>query len=72
MRWTWIDRFTAFACHYTFNKFVLNAFLQGKRRAASTFVGLNYYGRVRFHHFNAMIPASGAPLMPCAPKPVVT
>jgi beta-glucosidase/6-phospho-beta-glucosidase/beta-galactosidase len=23
---------------------------------------LNYYGRVRFHHFNAMIPASGAPV----------
>jgi beta-glucosidase len=56
------DRMTAFACHYTFNKFVLNEFLGGGRRSASTFVGLNYYGRVRFHHFNAMIPASGAPL----------
>ena len=54
------DRLTAFACHYTFNKFVLNAFLGGSRRDASTFIGLNYYGRVRFHHFRAMIPASGA------------
>jgi beta-glucosidase len=56
------DRATAFACHYTFNKFVLDAFLGGGRRRASTFIGLNYYGRVRFHHFRAMIPASGAPV----------
>lgn len=56
------DRTTAFACHYTFNKFVLDAFLGGRRREASTFIGLNYYGRVRFHHFRAMIPASGAPV----------
>ena len=56
------DRTTAFACHYTFNKFVLDAFLGSGRRRASTFIGLNYYGRVRFHHFRAMIPASGAPV----------
>jgi beta-glucosidase len=56
------DRATALACHYTFNKFVLDAFLGGWRRRASTFIGLNYYGRVRFHHFRAMIPASGTPI----------
>jgi len=56
------DRLSAFACHYTFNKFVLDAFLGGARSRASTFIGLNYYGRVRFHHFNPMIPASGAPV----------
>ncbi len=56
------DRATAFASHYTFNKFVLDAFLGGWRRRASTFIGLNYYGRVRFHHFRAMIPASGTPV----------
>ncbi len=56
------DRATALVCHYTFNKFVLDAFLGGWRRRASTFIGLNYYGRVRFHHFRAMIPASGTPL----------
>jgi beta-glucosidase len=56
------DRATAFACHYTFNKFVLDAFLGAGRRDASTFIGLNYYGRVRFHHFRAMIPASGTPV----------
>ena len=56
------DRATAFGCHYTFNKFVLDAFLGGGRRRASTYIGLNYYGRGRFHHCRAMIPASGAPL----------
>jgi beta-glucosidase len=56
------DRATAFACHYTFNKYVLDAFLGGGRRGDSTFIGLNYYGRVRFHHLRAMIPASGAPV----------
>jgi beta-glucosidase len=56
------DRLTAWVCHYTFNKFVLDAFLGGWRRRASTFIGLNYYGRVRFHHFRAMIPASGTPI----------
>jgi len=56
------DRLTAFGCHYTFNKFVLDAFLGGGRRKASTFIGLNYYGRVRFRHFRALIPASGAPV----------
>ena len=56
------DRATAFGCHYTFNKGVLDAVLGGWRRRASTFIGLNYYGRVRFHHFRAMIPASGTPV----------
>jgi beta-glucosidase len=56
------DRLLAFGCHYIFNKFVLNAFLGGKRRAASTFIGLNYYGRVRFHHGRGLVPASGAKL----------
>ena len=56
------DRVTALVCHYTFNKFVLDAFLGGWRRRASTFIGLNYYGRVRFRHFRAMIPASGTPV----------
>jgi beta-glucosidase len=56
------DRATASGCHYIFNKFVLDAFLGGGRSGDSTFVGLNYYGRVRFHHFRAMIPASGRPV----------
>jgi len=39
---------TAFGCHYTFNKFVLDAFLGGWRRRASTFIGLNYYDACGF------------------------
>ena len=61
-RYSLWDRATALGCHYTFNKFVLDAFLGSWRRRASTFIGLNYYGRVRFHHFRAMIPASGTPV----------
>lgn len=57
--WDWV---TARGSHYAFNQFVLEAFLGGRRREASTFLGLNYYGRVRFHHFQAMIPASGSPV----------
>jgi beta-glucosidase len=56
------DHATASTCHYIFNQFVLDAFLGTTRRHASTFIGLNYYGRVRFHHFAPMIPASGAPV----------
>jgi beta-glucosidase len=55
------DRLTAYVCHHTFNKFVLRQFLGGGRRRASTFLGLNYYGRVRFHHVTAMVPAGGVP-----------
>jgi len=61
-KWLPWDQAMAYACHYTFNKFVLDAFLGGGRRRASTFIGLNYYGRVRFHHFRPMIPASGMSL----------
>ncbi len=55
------DRLMAFLCHYTFNKFVLDAFLGSGRHRASTYIGLNYYGRIRFHHCRAMTPAGGAP-----------
>ncbi len=58
-KWLPWDQAMAYACHYTFNKFVLDAFMGVGRRRASTFIGLNYYGRVRFHHFRPMIPASG-------------
>ena len=55
------DRAAAFIAHQGFNKFVLNAFLGGTRRRVATFLGLNYYGRIRFHHFQAMVPAGGTP-----------
>jgi beta-glucosidase len=66
--WTFFEPFTRYAlwdrllaamCHYSFNRYVLDAFLGGRRRDDSTFLGLNYYGRVRFHHFRPLAPLSG-------------
>jgi beta-glucosidase len=68
--WTFFGAFQAFALwdhflaglsHHAFNRFVLNEFLGGKRREASTFLGVNYYGRVRLNHFEALVPTSGVP-----------
>jgi beta-glucosidase len=56
----WWDRLLAGISHRTFNHFVLDAFLGGQRRAASTFLGVNYYGLVRFRNFAPMVPAGGA------------
>jgi beta-glucosidase len=53
------DHALAAACHHAFNRFVLNAFLGGRRRAASTYLGVNYYGRARLNHFQALVPTNG-------------
>jgi beta-glucosidase len=66
--WTWFqayqgifpwDQCLAALSHLVFNSFVLRAFLGNGRERASTFLGLNYYGRVRFHHGRAMVPING-------------
>ena len=54
------DHVMAAFCDYTFNEFVVNAFMGGSRREDSTYLGLNYYGRARFHNFQPLIPAGGA------------
>ncbi|MGA2685375.1 MAG: family 1 glycosylhydrolase [Verrucomicrobiota bacterium] len=54
------DHLLAGISHHTFNRFVLNEFLGGPRRAASTFLGVNYYGLTRFNNFEPMVPAGGA------------
>lgn len=54
--WSPWDRLIAFASHELFNWYVLRSFLNDGRRNASTFLGLNYYGRVRFRHTRPMIP----------------
>jgi beta-glucosidase len=56
----WWDRLLAAISHRTFNHFVLDAFLGGQRRMASTFLGVNYYGLTRFKNFEPMVPAGGA------------
>jgi beta-glucosidase len=53
------DHALAAACHHTFNRFVLDAFLGGRRREASTYLGVNYYGRARLNHFQALVPTNG-------------
>lgn len=68
--WTFFGAFQPFAlwdhllaetAHHAFNRFVLNAFLGGTRRAASTYLGLNYYGRARLNQFRALVPTNGVP-----------
>ena len=68
--WTFFGAFQAFALwdhllaeisHHAFNRFVLDRFLGGPRRAASTFLGVNYYGRARLNHFQALVPTNGVP-----------
>jgi beta-glucosidase len=66
--WTFFGAFQAFALwdhllaeisHHAFNRFVLDEFLGGRRREASTFLGVNYYGRARINHFQALVPTNG-------------
>jgi beta-glucosidase len=66
--WTFFGAFQPFAfwdyvmaemVHHVFNRFVLDEFVGGRRREASTFLGLNYYGRARLRHFKALVPTNG-------------
>jgi beta-glucosidase len=54
----WDALLAAFA-HSQFNRFVLNSFLRGPRKKLSTFLGVNYYGRIRFQNLKALIPTCG-------------
>jgi beta-glucosidase len=53
------DHLLAAVSHHAFNRFVLNEFLGGDRHKASTFLGVNYYGRARLNHFEALVPTNG-------------
>jgi beta-glucosidase len=53
------DHLLAEISHHAFNRFVLDAFLGGRRREDSTFLGVNYYGRARLNHFQALVPVNG-------------
>ncbi len=53
------DHCLAGLCHSIFNPYVLGAFLGGRRQDSSTFLGLNYYGRVRFANGRALVPVNG-------------
>jgi beta-glucosidase len=53
------DRAIATFAHSQFNRFVLKSFLRGPRKRAATFLGVNYYGRIRFHNLKPMLPTCG-------------
>lgn len=57
--WSPWDNFLAAASHEIFNRFVLRSFMRGRRRGGPTFLGVNYYGRVRFRHAKPMLPTFG-------------
>jgi beta-glucosidase len=45
--------------HSQFNRFVLKTFLQGSCEKTATFLGVNYYGRIRFKNLKPLIPTWG-------------
>jgi beta-glucosidase len=54
----WDNAIAAFA-DLQFNRFVLNTFTHGPRNNAATFLGVNYYGRIRFRNLKPLIPTCG-------------
>lgn len=50
------DHLPALACHHSFNRHVMRAFFGRNRHRASTFIGVNYYGRVRFRQLRPLVP----------------
>lgn len=53
------DRIMAGFVHSQFNHFVLRTFSGGAQRPAGTFLGLNYYGRIRFRNLKPLLPTCG-------------
>jgi beta-glucosidase len=56
-----LSKMIATGSHYLMNHYVAQCFLGGDRKTASTFLGLNYYGRIRFKNFKALVPTAGVP-----------
>jgi beta-glucosidase len=54
--WDWL--MSAFI-HRHLNTLVMKRFLGGARRTASTFLGVNYYGRIRFRNLMPLVPTFG-------------
>jgi beta-glucosidase len=66
--WTWFQPYNKFSpwdaliaafSHRQLNRFVLESFLGGGRTTASTFLGVNYYGRIRFKNLKPLVPTFG-------------
>ena len=54
----WDIALAAFSHRYL-NRFVFDSFLGGQRKEASTFLGVNYYGRIRFRNLQPLVPTFG-------------
>jgi len=53
------DVLMAAAIHSQLNGLVMKRFLGGARKTASTFLGVNYYGRIRFRNLKPLVPTFG-------------
>lgn len=53
------DAAIAALAHSQFNGFVLESFLRSSRAGPATFVGLNYYGRIRLQNLRPLLPTCG-------------
>jgi len=56
--WPW-DALLAAFIHSQLNSFVVRRFVGGAGKTAATFLGVNYYGRVRFKHLRPLVPTFG-------------
>ena len=54
----WDGLFAAFI-HQQLNRFVLHSFAGARGQTASTFLGVNYYGRIRFKNLKPLVPTFG-------------
>jgi len=54
----WDAAFAAIS-HRQINLFVLNSFLGTRGKTAATFLGVNYYGRIRFRNLKPLVPTFG-------------
>jgi beta-glucosidase len=53
------DTMMAAFIHSQLNSLVMDRFVGGARRTASTFLGVNYYGRIRFKNLKPLVPTFG-------------
>jgi len=53
------DALMAAMIHSQLNGLVMKRFLGGARKTASTFLGVNYYGRIRFKNLKPLVPTFG-------------
>lgn len=53
------DRLIAELTHRQLNRYVLQKFLGAPGKSAATFLGVNYYGRIRFRNLKPLVPTFG-------------